>query len=165
MCVVDTRGVLGGLHSATHPSLGFVRRIIPQSPEKQSVALIDLVTNHSCNTLIVDDVSSDVDIAALQAVRFRSVQVVCGSPVRGGIEKVLKAHPDVPKVFDLIVDVLSPYVFRVFNLETRSVQLRTRVRYVVFCRFLLSVSYSVQRLNVHCGGRGSNSTPAQQSLV
>lgn len=116
----------GGLSEAAHASLGGARRLLPRAGQQNS-AIVDAVVLHGASTVVVDEVGTEIEAAALQVARQRGVQVLAGTfhRTREGLRKVA---PSMLANFDAVVHVMSPFVCRVIRLDSAQVQLRTRTR-------------------------------------
>jgi stage III sporulation protein SpoIIIAA len=120
--VIDTRGVLGCLQCATHPSLGHVRRIVPEKGGQAS-AIRAAIEKHAAKLLAIDDLWDPVDFDELNdCARVRGVQVIAGCP--GGLEELQTLRPEAN--FEIVVQVLAPASYRVHNLVDGTIQLRMR---------------------------------------
>ncbi|HEX4841511.1 MAG TPA: AAA family ATPase [bacterium] len=74
--VVDTSNEIGGDGNIPHPAIGGARRIQVPNRADQYRLLLEAVQNHSPELIVVDEISTQEDAAAVASIAERGVQVV-----------------------------------------------------------------------------------------
>lgn len=110
--VVDTSNEIGGDGNIPHPAIGSARRIQVPNRADQFRLLLEAVQNHSPDLIVIDEISTQEDAAAIASIAERGVQLVAtahgrtlGNLVKnaelsllvGGVHTVFSGapHPDV----------------------------------------------------------------------
>jgi stage III sporulation protein AA len=74
--VVDTSNEIGGDGNIPHPAIGSARRIQVPNRADQYRLLLEAVQNHSPDLIVIDEISTQEDAAAVASVAERGVQLV-----------------------------------------------------------------------------------------
>jgi stage III sporulation protein SpoIIIAA len=78
--VIDTHGELLGGGLCAHPSVvPRARRFLVPNPESQDVTIAEAVRNHRPQVLVIDDIASEKDVAAVKYAMQCGVSVFCGT--------------------------------------------------------------------------------------
>ena len=122
--VLDNKGEIGGLRPQSHSSLGMVRRVIPKKDDV-AVCAEDVLLKHAPNLVVLDEIRHKQDCEVALTARLRQIQLICGCPCRTFAD-LHASFWFLRNGFDFIVESLSPYAFRVYDLTSKRVHLRTR---------------------------------------
>ncbi len=74
--VVDTSNEIGGDGNIPHPAIGTARRIQVPNRADQYRLLLEAVQNHSPELIVIDEISTREDAAAVASIAERGVQLV-----------------------------------------------------------------------------------------
>jgi stage III sporulation protein AA len=74
--VVDTSNEIGGDGNIPHPAIGSARRIQVPNRADQYRLLLEAVQNHSPDLIVIDEISTQEDAAAVASIAERGVQLV-----------------------------------------------------------------------------------------
>ena len=74
--VVDTSNEIGGDGNIPHPAIGSARRIQVPTRADQYRLLLEAVQNHSPELIVIDEISTQEDAAAVASIAERGVQLV-----------------------------------------------------------------------------------------
>ena len=74
--VVDTSNEIGGDGNVPHPAIGTARRIQVPNRADQYRLLLEAVQNHSPDLIVIDEISTQEDAAAVASIAERGVQLV-----------------------------------------------------------------------------------------
>jgi len=74
--VVDTSNEIGGDGNIPHPAIGSARRIQVPNRADQYRMLLEAVQNHSPELIVIDEISTQEDAAAIASIAERGVQLV-----------------------------------------------------------------------------------------
>ncbi len=74
--VVDTSNEIGGDGNIPHPAIGNARRIQVPNRTDQYRLLLEAVQNHSPELIVIDEISTQEDAAAVASIAERGVQIV-----------------------------------------------------------------------------------------
>ena len=74
--VVDQTGELGGFHPTTDVLGYFTRRLCVTSTQTHDAAIMDAIRNHTPTTIVVDEIVTAADAAALYSAAARGVRVI-----------------------------------------------------------------------------------------
>lgn len=74
--VVDTSNEIGGDGNVPHPAIGSARRIQVPNRADQYRLLLEAVQNHTPELIVIDEISTQEDAAAVASIAERGVQVV-----------------------------------------------------------------------------------------
>jgi stage III sporulation protein SpoIIIAA len=134
--VVDTSNEIAGDGDIPHPGIGGARRMQVPSPVLQHQVMIEAVENHMPETIIIDEIGTDLEAAAARTIAERGVQLVATahgnslenlvmnptlSDLVGGIQSVTLSDEEArrrgtqkailerraPPTFDILVEIQS----------------------------------------------------------
>jgi stage III sporulation protein SpoIIIAA len=134
--VVDTSNEIAGDGDIPHPGIGGARRMQVPSPELQHAVMIEAVENHMPESIIIDEIGTDLEAAAARTIAERGVQLVATahgnslenlimnptlSDLVGGIQSVTLSDEEArrrgtqkailerraPPTFDVLVEIQS----------------------------------------------------------
>ncbi|XP_041460019.1 uncharacterized protein LOC121411388 [Lytechinus variegatus] len=149
--VVDTYNEITGDGDVPHPAIGGARRVQIPGWGSQSNMIKEVVRNHSPLTLVIDEVATEADAAAVLATRQRGIQVIAAVPgqtlqdvilnpnlkhLSGAIQNMVFGHPGQqvvaghtamqrtqPAAFDILVEMYDRYRWIVHMDFTRAIDL------------------------------------------
>nr|XP_054751863.1 uncharacterized protein LOC129257538 [Lytechinus pictus]XP_054751864.1 uncharacterized protein LOC129257538 [Lytechinus pictus] len=149
--VVDTYNEITGDGDVPHPAIGGARRVQIPGRGSQSDMIKEVVRNHSPLTLVIDEVATEADAAAVLATRQRGIQVIAAVPgqtlqdvilnpnlkhLSGAIQNMVFGHPGQqvvagrtamqrtqPAAFDILVEMYDRYRWIVHTDFTRAIDL------------------------------------------
>ena len=87
VAVVDTNNEIAGCCDAPHSSVGMATRIMVHNREEQANEMARCVRSHSPNTMVVDELDSEVDINAADYCSRRSIRLLAAAV--GSLEELL----------------------------------------------------------------------------
>ncbi len=76
LVIVDTSNEIAGDGTVPHPIIGSARRMMVGDPRKQASIIMQAITNHSPETIVVDEIGYHDDVAVLETARRRGVDIV-----------------------------------------------------------------------------------------
>lgn len=128
LVIVDTSNEIAGDGAVPHPIIGSARRMMVGDPRKQASIILQAITNHSPETIVVDEIGYHADVEVLETARRRGVDVVAtvhGEDFRDVLEnpvlKPLLGYPDLEHgkrltrpVFRVGIAVLGKGVYKVY---------------------------------------------------
>jgi len=128
LVIVDTSNEIAGDGAVPHPIIGSARRMMVGDPRKQASIILQAITNHSPETIVVDEIGYHGDVEVLETARRRGVDVVAtvhGEDFRDVLEnpvlKPLLGYPDLGHgkrltrpVFRVGIAVLAKGVYKVY---------------------------------------------------
>jgi stage III sporulation protein SpoIIIAA len=128
LVIVDTSNEIAGDGAVPHPIIGSARRMMVGDPRKQAPIILQAITNHSPETIVVDEIGYHGDVEVLETARRRGVDVVAtvhGEDFRDVLEnpvlKPLLGYPDLEHgkrltrpVFRVGIAVLAKGVYKVY---------------------------------------------------
>jgi len=128
LVIVDTSNEIAGDGAVPHPIIGSARRMMVGDPRKQASIILQAITNHSPETIVVDEIGYHGDVEVLETARRRGVDVVAtvhGEDFRDVLEnpvlKPLLGYPDLEHgkrltrpVFRVGIAVLAKGVYKVY---------------------------------------------------
>lgn len=128
LVIVDTSNEIAGDGAVPHPIIGSARRMMVGDPRKQASIILQAITNHSPETIVVDEIGYHGDVEVLETARRRGVDVVAtvhGEDLRDVLEnpvlKPLLGYPDLEHgkrltrpVFRVGIAVLAKGVYKVY---------------------------------------------------
>lgn len=128
LVIVDTSNEIAGDGTVPHPIIGSARRMMVGDPRKQASIILQAITNHSPETIVVDEIGYHGDVEVLETARRRGVDVVAtvhGEDFRDVLEnpvlKPLLGYPDLEHgkrltrpVFRVGIAVLAKGVYKVY---------------------------------------------------
>jgi stage III sporulation protein SpoIIIAA len=74
--VVDTSNEIGGDGDIPHPGIGRARRMQVSRPDLQHAVMIEAVENHMPETIIIDEIGTELESAAARTIAERGVQLI-----------------------------------------------------------------------------------------
>src|SRR5690606_18524856 len=74
--IVDTSNEIGGDGDIPHPSIGRARRMQVPTPELQHAVMIEAVENHTPESIIIDEIGTELEAAAARTIAERGVQLI-----------------------------------------------------------------------------------------
>jgi stage III sporulation protein AA len=80
--VVDTSNEIGGDGNIPHPAIGSARRIQVPNRTDQYRLLLEAVQNHAPDLIVIDEISTREDAAAVASIAERGVQLVATAHAR-----------------------------------------------------------------------------------
>jgi len=128
LVIVDTSNEIAGDGTVPHPIIGSARRMMVGDPRKQASIILQAITNHSPETIVVDEIGYHGDVEVLETARRRGVDIVAtvhGEDFRDVLEnpvlKPLLGYPDLEHgkrltrpVFRVGIAVLAKGVYKVY---------------------------------------------------
>ncbi|WP_038042083.1 AAA family ATPase [Thermus tengchongensis] len=128
LVIVDTSNEIAGDGTVPHPIIGSARRMMVGDPRKQANIIMQAITNHSPETIVVDEIGYHGDVEVLETARRRGVDIVAtvhGEDLRDVLEnpvlKPLLGYPDLETgkrltrpTFQIGIAVLSKGVYKVY---------------------------------------------------
>jgi stage III sporulation protein SpoIIIAA len=128
LVIVDTSNEIAGDGTVPHPIIGSARRMMVGDPRKQASIILQAITNHSPETIVVDEIGYHGDVEVLETARRRGVDVVAtvhGEDLRDVLEnpvlRPLIGYPDLEHgkrltrpVFRVGIAVLAKGVYKVY---------------------------------------------------
>lgn len=128
LVIVDTSNEIAGDGTVPHPIIGSARRMMVGDPRKQASIILQAITNHSPETIVVDEIGYHGDVEVIETARRRGVDVVAtvhGEDLRDVLEnpvlRPLLGYPDLEHgkrltrpVFRVGIAVLAKGVYKVY---------------------------------------------------
>jgi stage III sporulation protein AA len=128
LVIVDTSNEIAGDGAVPHPIIGSARRMMVGDPRKQASIILQAITNHSPETIVVDEIGYHGDVEVLETARRRGVDIVAtvhGEDFRDVLEnpvlRPLLGYPDLERgqrltrpVFRVGIAVLAKGVYKVY---------------------------------------------------
>jgi len=128
LVIVDTSNEIAGDGAVPHPIIGSARRMMVGDPRKQASIILQAITNHSPETIVVDEIGYHGDVEVLETARRRGVDIVAtvhGEDLRDVLEnpvlRPLLGYPDLEHgkrltrpVFRVGIAVLAKGVYKVY---------------------------------------------------
>nr|YP_009294011.1 hypothetical protein Hrub_009 [Hildenbrandia rubra]AOM67253.1 hypothetical protein Hrub_009 [Hildenbrandia rubra] len=74
--VIDTSNEIAGDGDIPHPAIGRARRMQVALPELQHQVMIEAVENHMPEVIIIDEISTELEVLAARTIAERGVQLV-----------------------------------------------------------------------------------------
>jgi stage III sporulation protein SpoIIIAA len=101
VCIVDTSNEIAGDGDIPHPCVGFSRRMMVPSLDKQSAVMIECVQNHTPEIMVIDEIGRSTEVEAARTCKNRGVRLIASA--HGDLRKLIKN----PKLRGLIGGVES----------------------------------------------------------
>src|SRR3989338_9115311 len=95
--VIDTSNEIAGDGDIPHAGIGGSRRMQVASPELQHAVMTEAVENHTPETIIIDEIGTELEAAAARTIAERGVQLI-GTAHGNALENLLKN----PTLSDLV---------------------------------------------------------------
>ena len=74
--IVDSSNEIGGDGDVAHPGIGGARRMQMTTPDAQHAVMIEAVENHMPQTVVVDEIGTELEAAAARTIAQRGVQLI-----------------------------------------------------------------------------------------
>ena len=74
--IVDSSNEIGGDGDVAHPGIGGARRMQMTTPDAQHAVMIEAVENHMPQTIVVDEIGTELEAAAARTIAQRGVQLI-----------------------------------------------------------------------------------------
>lgn len=128
LVIVDTSNEIAGDGAIPHPMVGSARRMMVGDPRRQAEVILQAITNHSPETIVVDEIGYHGDVEVIETARKRGVDVVAtvhGEDLLDVLEnpvlRPLLGYPDLEKgkrltrpTFRVGIAVLAKGVYRIY---------------------------------------------------
>jgi len=128
LVVVDTSNEIAGDGAVPHPIIVSARRMMVGDPRKQASIIMQAITNHSPETIVVDEIGYHDNVAVIETAARRGVDVVAtvhGEDLRDVLEtpivRPLLGNPDIQQgkrytrpTFKVGIAVLAKGVYKVY---------------------------------------------------
>jgi len=88
VCIVDTSNEIAGDGDIPHPCVGFARRMMVTSLNKQSAVMIECVQNHTPEIMVIDEIGRNTEVEAARTCKNRGVRLIASA--HGDLRKVIK---------------------------------------------------------------------------
>lgn len=88
VCIVDTSNEIAGDGDIPHPCVGFARRMMVPSLDKQSSVMVECVQNHTPSVMVIDEIGRPTEVEAARTVKNRGVRMIASA--HGDLRKLLK---------------------------------------------------------------------------
>nr|YP_010170991.1 hypothetical protein K8K75_pgp075 [Chondria tumulosa]QSD57132.1 hypothetical protein [Chondria tumulosa] len=95
--IIDTSNEIAGDGDIPHPAIGRARRMQVVQPELQHQVMIEAIENHMPEVIVIDEISTELEVLAARTIAQRGVQLV-GTAHGSYLESVIKN----PTLSDLI---------------------------------------------------------------
>jgi hypothetical protein len=73
VCIVDTSNEIAGDGDIPHPCVGFARRMMVPSLDRQSAVMIECVQNHTPEVMVIDEIGRPTEVEAARTCKNRGV--------------------------------------------------------------------------------------------
>lgn len=87
--IIDTSNEIAGDGDIPHPAIGRARRMQVSKPELQHQVMIEAVENHMPEVIIIDEISTELEVLAARTIAERGVQLV-GTAHGNYLESIIK---------------------------------------------------------------------------
>ena len=74
--VIDTSNEIAGDGDIPHPAIGRARRMQVALPELQHQVMIEAVENHTPQVIVIDEISTELEVVAARTIAERGVQLI-----------------------------------------------------------------------------------------
>jgi stage III sporulation protein SpoIIIAA len=88
VCIVDTSNEIAGDGHVPHPCVGFARRMMVKSLDKQAAVMIECVQNHTPDVMVVDEIGRAAEVEAARTCKQRGVRIIASA--HGDLRKLIK---------------------------------------------------------------------------
>ena len=96
VCIVDTSNEIAGDGDIPHPCVGYARRMMVPSLDKQSQVMVECVQNHTPAVMVIDEIGRLSEVEAARTCKQRGVRMIASA--HGDLRKLIKN----PKLRSLI---------------------------------------------------------------
>lgn len=128
LVIVDTSNEIAGDGTIPHPIIGSARRMMVGDPRRQANVIMQAITNHSPETIVVDEIGYHGDVEVLETARRRGVDIVAtvhGEDLRDVLEnpvlRPLLGYPDLETgkrltrpIFQIGIAVLDKGLYKIY---------------------------------------------------
>jgi stage III sporulation protein SpoIIIAA len=73
VCIVDTSNEIAGDGDIPHHCVGFARRMMVPSLDRQSAVMIECVQNHTPEVMVIDEIGRPTEVEAARTCKNRGV--------------------------------------------------------------------------------------------
>eukprot|EP00980_Cylindrotheca_fusiformis_P001313 scaffold333_cov133-Cylindrotheca_fusiformis.AAC.39 len=94
--IVDTSNEIAGDGDVPHPCVGYARRMMVPSLDKQSAVMIECVQNHTPGVMVIDEIGRPTEVEAARTCKNRGVRLIASA--HGDLRKLVKN----PKIRGLV---------------------------------------------------------------
>lgn len=88
VCIVDTSNEIAGDGDIPHPCVGFARRMMVPSLDRQSAVMIECVQNHTPEVMVIDEIGRPTEVEAARTCKNRGVRLIASA--HGDLRKLIK---------------------------------------------------------------------------
>lgn len=88
VCIVDTSNEIAGDGDVPHPCVGFARRMMVPSLDKQSAVMIECVQNHTPEVMVIDEIGRSTEVEAALTCKNRWVRLIASA--HGNLRNLIK---------------------------------------------------------------------------
>ncbi|KAG7338537.1 single-stranded nucleic acid binding R3H domain containing protein [Nitzschia inconspicua] len=96
VCIVDTSNEIAGDGDVPHPCVGYARRMMVPSLDRQSSVMIECVQNHTPEVMVIDEIGRPNEVEAARTCKQRGVRLIASA--HGDLRKLVKN----PKIRGLV---------------------------------------------------------------
>jgi stage III sporulation protein SpoIIIAA len=86
--VVDTSNEIAGDGMIPHACIGFARRMMVPSLDRQSAIMVECVQNHTPHVMVIDEIGRSSEVQAARTVKQRGVRVIASA--HGDFRRLVK---------------------------------------------------------------------------
>ena len=87
-CIVDTSNEIAGDGDIPHPCVGYARRMMVPSLDKQSAVMVECVQNHTPEVMVIDEIGRSTEVEAARTCKQRGVRLIASA--HGDLRKLIK---------------------------------------------------------------------------
>lgn len=88
VCIVDTSNEIAGDGDIPHPCVGYARRMMVPSLDKQSAVMIECVQNHTPEVMVIDEIGRPTEVEAARTCKNRGVRLIASA--HGDLRKLVR---------------------------------------------------------------------------
>ena len=88
VCIVDTSNEIAGDGDVPHPCVGYARRMMVPSLDRQSAVMIECVQNHTPEVMIIDEIGRPTKVEAARTCKQRGVRLIASA--HGDLRKMIR---------------------------------------------------------------------------
>lgn len=85
---MDTSNEIAGDGDIPHPCVGYARRMMVASLDRQSAVMIECVQNHTPDVMVIDEIGRPTEVEAAQTCKNRGVRLLASA--HGDLRKLIK---------------------------------------------------------------------------
>eukprot|EP00980_Cylindrotheca_fusiformis_P001312 scaffold333_cov133-Cylindrotheca_fusiformis.AAC.38 len=86
--IVDTSNEIAGDGDVPHPCVGYARRMMVPSLDKQSAVMIECVQNHTPGVMVIDEIGRPTEVEAARTCKNRGVRLIASA--HGDLRKLVQ---------------------------------------------------------------------------